>query len=134
MVGLIVIGLPFGYLTYNDTKWKLLGYKAAAKGIVTYALWVAILVYILSPFNTNIPTWVGFALLISLYVWFIVSTVYYHNLKERYEDDKNSKLPKMDIIRIVKEEEKLDKAVAENNRVSKTKSKSNVDDIFDNGL
>ena len=87
LIDLIVIGLPFGYLIYNDTKWKLLGYKPAAKGIATNILWISTCVDVFLSFYIEIPIFVGIALFILLYLWFIFSTIYYHTLKKQYEDD-----------------------------------------------
>ena len=135
LIDLIIIGLPFGYLFYNDIKWKLLGYKSAAKGVVTNILWVAICVDAFFSFYIEIPAWVGVTLFILLYLWFIISMTYYHALKKQYEDDKNhGKVPKLGIIEVLKKERMIDEQIAESNKVSQAKGGTKADDTFDDGL
>lgn len=135
LLDLIIIGLPLGYLFYNDIKWKLLGYKPAAKGIMTNVLFVAIFIDALLPVYIDIPNWIGLTLFVLLYLWFIFSVIYYHALKKQYEEDKkNGKLPKLGIIEVLKKEKQQNEEVVKSNKISKSKDESSIDDTFDDGL
>ncbi len=135
LIDLVIIGLPFGYLLYNDIKWKLLGYKPAAKGIVTDVLLVTTGVIVFLSAYVEMPAWLGVVLLLSLYAWLIFSTVYYHALKQQYEDDKNNgKLPKLGITEVLEKERKLDEELSKNNKNSQPEDEFDPDDTFDDGL
>ena len=140
LILVLVLGLPFGYMLYNDTKWSLYGYKIPAKGMITRILWIATIVIEILPITfyfdaKSIPSWIGFTLLALIYIWFFFLLAYYSALKKQYaKDKKRKKLPKMKIIDVMEKERKINKEVAKNSKARKTSRKNSSNGYYDDGL
>lgn len=144
LIYVVLVGLPLGYIEYQDTKWSLRGYKSI-NGVlttifsiwfVTTALYPDFFRWLDSVTFPNFTTIVGTLIFIVYVIWFIVSAVYYHSLKEQYEKDKKTgKLPKMAIIDVLKSEESSRVFIEkENQKNTARKAEIEKDDDYDDGL
>lgn len=140
LILVLVFGIPFGYMQYNDTKWSLYGYKIPAKGVITNILWIATVVIEVLPVTFQfdagiIPSWIGFTLLALIYVWFFFSLAYYSALRKKYAEDKRKKkLPKMTLPAIMEKERREAEEIARINKADKKTRKKSSKDDYDDGL
>ena len=140
LVLMILLGIPFGYMAYNDIKWSLYGYKTPAKGIITRVLlYVTIAVEVIPVTfyidTSSIPSWIGFTLLALIYIWFFFSLANYSALRKKYaEDKKKKKLPKMTLPAIMEKERKEAEEIARINKADKKTRKKSSKDDYDDGL
>lgn len=142
LIYVVLIGLPLGYIMYQDEKWSMYGYKSK-NGIFAsiFSIWVVLTAVYPDFFrwlnSSTYPffTIVGIIIIIAYIIWIIISAVYYHRLKEQYENDKkNGKLPKASIAKALKNKEESRIFIEKERKIDITRKTETEEDDYYDGL